>query len=65
MLQMRLSGDGRNTGVGLIGNRFVGELKDDGNIVGTLTPAIPFNVMFVRSDAVSGTCAGAPIYSPP
>ena len=49
---------------GFVGNRFVGELKDDGTIVGKMPPALPFNVTFARSETTSGTCEGAPIYSP-
>ena len=50
----------------LIGNRFVGELKDDGTIVGRMTgTGEPLNFTLVRSELVSGTCEGARIYTPP
>jgi hypothetical protein len=50
----------------LIGNRFLGELKDDGTIVGRMTgTGQPLNFTLVRSDLVSGTCEGDLIYTPP
>jgi hypothetical protein len=55
-----------STGSALIGNRFVGELKEDGSIVGRMTgTGGPMDFTFVRSDLVSGTCEGAMIYTPP
>ena len=53
-------------GTPLIGTRFVGELKDDGTIVGRMTgTGQPLNFTLVRSELVSGTCEGATIYTPP
>jgi hypothetical protein len=45
-------------GTWLIGTRFVGELKDDGTIVGRMTGS-GLNFTLGRSDLVSGTCGGA------
>ena len=54
-----------STGAPLIGNRFAGELKDDGTIVGRMTgTGGPMNFTLVRSDVVSGTCEGATVYTP-
>ena len=53
-------------GTPLIGTRFVGELKDDGTIVGRMTgTGQPLNFTLVRSELVSGNCEGATIYTPP
>lgn len=55
-----------STGTALIGNRFVGELMEDGSIVGRMTGSGgPMNFTFVRSDLASGTCEGAMISTPP
>lgn len=48
-----------------LGDRFVGELKDDGTIAGRMTGSGgPMNFTFSRSDLGSGTCEGVPIFTP-
>ena len=65
-IQFVITKDSSVTAAPLIGNRFVGELKEDGSIAGRMTgTGPPLNFTLVRSELVSGTCEGATIYTPP
>jgi hypothetical protein len=57
---------GSLTGTPLIGNRFVGDLKEEGTIVGRMTgTGAPLNFTLVRYELGSGICEGAAIFTRP